>query len=264
MTRWKFWLFLIWVVLIFTAPLVSSIDPMQPFPGATLTPPNEVFPLGTDFLGRDVLSRVIDGGQRTLLMGMGATLLAMIAGLLFASLRYLLGIRFELAFRSTQNTWLAMPGLFFALILLTLWGSGWWQIAVAIGISQAAGAALVTNANIVSQQDLPYVGAAKSLGATRIRIFWQHLLPNIRQPLLSYAGVVFAYSILTSAALGFLGFGGALGVPEWGVLLAEGQNSFRTAPWVAIAPGVCIIFTVWLVNDLVDILNQPSDELLSP
>ena len=259
MTRWKFWLLLVWVVLIFIAPLIRSTDPMLSFAGATLTAPNEVFPLGTDFLGRDVLSRVLDGGQRTLLMSVGATLLAMIAGLLFASLRYLLIIRFELAFRSTQNTWLAIPGLFFALILLTLWGSGWWQISVAIGISQAAGAALVANTNIIAQRDLPYIGAAQSLGATRTRILLQHLLPNIRQPLLSYAGVVFAYSILTSAALGFLGFGGELGVPEWGVLLAEGQNSFRTAPWVAIAPGVCIIFTVWLVNDLVDILNHPSD-----
>jgi peptide/nickel transport system permease protein len=154
------------------------------------------------------------------------------------------------------NAVLAFPGLLLALLIMTLLGQGAVPLALATGITQIAPYARVTRSAVISIRSLGYVDAARGLGATRLRLVVAHILPNILTTILAYTGVIFAYAILNSAALSFLGLGGEPGVPDWGVMLYEGRQAFRSAPWIAAAPGLAITLTVILVNRAVDRITR--------
>jgi peptide/nickel transport system permease protein len=146
------------------------------------------------------------------------------------------------------NSFLAFPPLLLALVILTLARAGWWQVAAATGIAQIASFARVTRSVMMPLRSAAYVEAAYLAGASRWRIFRYHLLPNALPSLAAYGGVVFAYCLLNSAALSFLGLSGQPGIPDWGVMLEEGRRVFQAAPWVSIGPGLGITVMVYLVN----------------
>lgn len=233
--------------LILAAPLIAPADPLATDTAHQLLPPDSLNILGTDFLGRDVFSRFLYGGQRTLLIALGATLVAFAPGAL-------LGLGLGVSPRAVDalgsvmlNAVLAFPGLALALIVLTLMGQGTLPLILATGLAQIAPCARVTRAAVLSIRASGYVEAAHALGAPPARVAVRHLLPNILPTVLAYAGVTFSFSILNSAALSFLGFSEP-GVPDWGLMLAEGRQAFRVAPWIAAAPGIGIAVVVWLVN----------------
>lgn len=243
---------IVWLVFVFAAPLVAPVDPMRTDTAHQLQPPTGDHPLGTDLLGRDVLSRALYGGQHTLLIAALATVIALVPGIAVG----LLSLAMDRAVGVIVNALLAFPGLLLALLVMTLLGHGAWPLALATGIMQIAPCARVTRAAALSVRKSGYVEAARSLGASRWRLTRAHILPNIAATVLAYAAVIFAYAILNSAALNFLGLGGEPGLPDWGVMLYEGRQAFRGAPWIAATPGLAITLTVILANRAADRISR--------
>jgi len=240
------------VVLTFLAPVIAPADPMRTDAAIQLQSPGRAHWLGTDLLGRDVLSRVLYGGQRTLLIAALGTLLAIVPGTLVGLVAGIVGSKLDTVVVTVLNALMAFPGLMLGLVIVTVLGGGIFPLAMATGFAQAAPYARITRSAVIAVRSMGYVEAAEAAGANRLHITRHHILPNVQMMLLAYAGVVFSYSILNSAALSFLGLGGEPGVPEWGVMLAEGRTAFRAAPWIGFAPGVAITVTVWAVNRLAD------------
>jgi peptide/nickel transport system permease protein len=237
------------LLLVIFAPLLAPSDPLRIDEEALMVAPfqSPQHPLGTDRLGRDVLSRALYGGQHTLMIAGGATLLAVTIGLMFGLLAGA-GNWADRIISTLLNALLAIPGLILAFVVLTLLGRGEISLALATGIAQVAPYARVVRGAVIGTESATYVEAAEALGATRGRILLRHILPNISTTLLAYGAAVFSYCILNSAALSFLGFGAEPGTPDWGVMLAEGRAGFRTAPWVSFVPGVLITLVVAAVN----------------
>ena len=242
------------VILLLTlaAPLIAPFDPMSTTAGPALQSPNSENLLGTDLLGRDVLSRVLYGGRRTLVVAAEATLIAVLPGLLIGVTAGTAGRRVNRFITVFINSWLAIPALIMALVVLTLLGSGVEQLAIAVGIAYIAVFAQVIRSATLSVRSAGYIEAAQALGATGRHIVIRHITPNVRPTLYSYTGVIFSYSILNSAALSFLGLGGDPSIPDWGTILADGRLTFQVTPWVAVAPGLLIVMTVMAVNRLAD------------
>lgn len=240
-------LLLIWLItFVLVAPLLAPNDPMATNTPNQFAPPGVDHLFGTDLLGRDVLSRTLYGGQRTLLIAALATLIAVVPGVAAGMLG---GVgAADRVLSLLINAVLAFPGLLFALLVLTLLGQGALPLALATGIAQIAPCARVTRAAVLVVRSQGYVEAARGLGASPLRLIAVHIAPNVALTVAAYTGVVFSYAILTSAALSFLGLGGEPGVPDWGVMLYEGRQAFRVAPWIAAAPGVAITLTVILTN----------------
>lgn len=253
-SRWPIIVLGVIGVLTLIASVIAPYDPLQTQPEIQFTPPNSDHFFGTDSLGRDVLSRVLYGGRQTLLVALLATLVGWIPGVLLGLLSESKWA--DMVIGVWLNALLAVPGLVIAMVVITLLGRGVLPVAVAIGFAQIAPCAVVTRAAALSVRSALYVEAARSIGATRGYILWNGVLPNIAPTLLAYAGVMFSYAVLNGAALNFLGLGVERSVPEWGVMLAEGREVFRSAPWIAFAPGVAITVTVWAVNRLVDTINR--------
>lgn len=243
-------LFLVFVAVILLAPLAAPYDPMRTETANTLQAPSAAHWFGTDALGRDVLSRALYGGQHTILIAGAATLIAVLPGVLLGLLSAVGWLERPIAVMT--NAVLAFPGLLLALLVITLMGQGAFQLALATGLTQVAPCARVTRAVVKVVLAQGFVEAAKGLGAGQGRIIFRYVLPNAIGTVLAYTAVVFVYAILNSAALSFLGLGGEPGIPDWGVMLAEGRQAFRLAPWVAAAPGLAITLTVLLGNRAAD------------
>ena len=246
------------VVLVILAPVLAPADPMQTDAAAQLQPPGQAHLLGTDLLGRDVISRALYGGRRTLVIAGIATLIAVVPGALLGVTAGTLRGSADEAVVVVLNAILAFPSLVVALAALTLMGAGWLPLATATGFSLLASFARVARSAVIGIRNMPYVEAAQSMGASRWHIMQQHILPNIETTLLAYAGVIFGYTILNSAMLSALGLGGEPGVPDWGTMLADGRTAFRAAPWIGLIPGLAITATVWAVNRIADRLGSGS------
>lgn len=245
----------IWLILILVAPLFSSQDPRQTDTSNTQAPPQIAHPFGTDNLGRDVYSRTLHGGQRTIFISLGALAIAVIPSLILSVLALLTGNTGYRLISILLDAWLAFPSLLIALVFLTILGRGTSSIMIAVGVAQLPYVLRVILTSLEQQQHQPYVMSAKSLGATYWHIIQYHLLPNARPTIISYISITFAYCVINSSALSLLGLGDDPSIPDWGVMLATGRDTFRYAPWTALAPAIAITITIMLVNKLADALR---------
>lgn len=231
------------------APWFAPRDPLDVDPVNALQPPSVAAPLGTDHLGRDVLSRAWHGGRVTLPVALAAAGLALSLGVGLA----LVGEGHPIlrwASRWLVEALLAFPPLLLALVLLTLLGRGWWSLSVAVGLSQVAAVARVMGAALRSARVAGYVTAAQALGAGPARVVVGHVWPGTWPTLRAQVGVRIAYCLLGVTSLSFLGLGGAPGTPEWGAMLAEARAYFQVAPWLGWLPGALILGVVLAVNRL--------------
>ena len=249
-------LLIVLIAFVIVAPLLATHDPMSTDTDSQRLPPHAAHILGTDALGRDVWSRVTTGGWRTFGVAALATVIALLPGIIGGLALSAAPRLIEHLADSSINAVLAFPSVVIALIVLTLLGQGVMPLAFAVGIAQIVPTVRVVRGAALAIRGAGYLESARSLGATPTRIVLFHVLPNIAPTLLAYAGVVFSYSLLNSAALSFLGLGGEPGVPDWGVMLAEGRQAFRSAPWIAFAPGVAITLSVMIVNRAADQLGR--------
>lgn len=240
------------VVLTVAGPFFSAFPPDATDLGAQLQAPSVTHLLGTDFYGRDEMSRLLTGGRATLAVAGAAVALAVAlgsaAGLLAGSAvgwsgQFWVGL-FDLM--------LAFPPLLLALLVVAVLGPGLPALAAAVGIAGIPAYGRLVRGLTSSLRAAPFVEAAISLGAGSFGILWRHLLPNVARPILALATLDFGRAIISVAALGYLGLGAAPPQSEWGLMLYEGRGYITTAPWTSVAPGLAITLTVLVVTLLGD------------
>lgn len=246
---------LAWLSFLLIAPIFSPHNPRQTNPENIQQAPSITHLFGTDNIGRDVFSRTIHGGRRTIFISLVAMTIAIVPAILVAILNSMSSQWFDAVIQILLNALLAFPSLLVALVILTLLGRGFFPIAIATGIAQFPFYLQIARNIFKQEQSRQYVIAAKSLGASNLHITIYHIIPNARPTLIAYASITFAYCIINSAALSLLGLGGDPSIPDWGVMLATGRDAFRSAPWSAFAPALAISFTVILANKLADTLR---------
>lgn len=234
------------------APALTDADPMAADPPGANLPPSAEHLLGTDQFGRDVWSRTLWGGRRTLAVALLSAAVAIAPGLLIGLAAGYGGGLLDHALMGAMDALLAFPTLLLAMALVALFGYGPAQIALAVGLAGIAPYARVTRAAALEVRAAPYVEAARALGAGRVRVVAWHILPNVGATLVAFGAVTFSWSLLHAAALNFLGLGGSISAPDWGIMLADARQAFRTAPWIGAAPGLAITLTVLAANALAE------------
>jgi peptide/nickel transport system permease protein len=240
------------VFVVACAPILAPYDPIRAVTGEELKPPTQQHLFGTDWAGRDVLSRILYGGQLTLTVALVSMLLSMLPGICLGLVAGYFGGLFDTLISAVIDALLAFPSLVLALALMTIFESSAITISFTLGLAGIPLVARITRSAVVVVKHRPYVEASRALGAPVYRIIGYHILPNISSTLLSYAAVMLSWAILNTATLHFLGFGGDPSVPEWGSMLAESRTTFRVAPMPAIAPSIAIMLTLLCINLLVD------------
>ncbi|MBE2269307.1 MAG: ABC transporter permease [Anaerolinea sp.] len=244
------------IVIILIAPLAATHDPMSTDTSAQFLPPSQTHLLGTDLFGRDVWSRLAHGGIHTFAIASLASIIALIPGTIG-------GLVLSTAHRNINrladiaiNATLAFPSLITAFVVLTLVGQNPLALALAVGSVQIAPTIRVIRGAALQVRAEEFFEAARGLGSSSQHLLSAHVIPNIAHTAAAYTGIVFSYSLLNSAALSFLGLGGQPGVPDWGVMLAEGRQAFRIAPWIGLAPGIAITAAIMIVNHAGDQLGR--------
>jgi peptide/nickel transport system permease protein len=244
-----------------TAPLIVPFDPMKMNILGRLKPPTGLHPFGTDEFGRDVLSRVILGARLSLLVGglvvVVATVLGTLLGLVGGWFRRLDGV----VMRFTDAL-MAFPDILLAIAFMAALGPSLFNVVLALGIVYTPRVARVVRAATLVVREMPYVEAARALGAGSPRIVFGHILPNLMSPVIVQATFIFAYAILTEAALSFIGVGVPPTTPTWGNMIAGAQQYFRQADWLMLFPGLAIVVTVLALQIVGDGLRDALDPRL--
>lgn len=236
--------------------LPGKLDPMH-----RLAAPGGSHPFGTDEMGRDLLTQVIYGGRLSLLVGSlvvaVSTLLGTLCGLAAGYLR-----RLDALVMRVMDGLLALPDLLLAIALMAALGPNVLNVVLALGAVYTPRIARLVRGSVLVVREQEFVQAAQALGATTPRAMLRHVLPNSMSPLIVQATFVFAFSILSEAALSFLGVGVPPYIPSWGNILASGRQFMMEAPWVTIFPGLAIVITVLGINLLGDGLRDILDPRL--
>ncbi|MCP1136603.1 ABC transporter permease subunit [Paenibacillus polysaccharolyticus] len=248
-----------WIVLALIAPLLAPHDPLATNFAKVLQPSSPEYPLGTDQLGRCVLSRLLYGARTSLLLTF------MMIGIVFSLgvavgvvAGFLRGLVDTLLMRLC-DTLMAFPGLIFAIAVVGMLGPGLFNTVVALSVVWWAKYARMARSLVISLQQKEFVTVAAFSGARKIQIISRTILPNMLPPLIVMAMMDVGGMMLSISGLSFLGLGAQPPDPEWGAMLNEGRRYLQTAPWLLIYPGLAIFGTVIIFNLLGDILRDVLD-----
>jgi len=251
---------------ILTALLADRLAPYSAVKqnlSAALQHPSWSHLLGTDELGRDILSRIILGARVSLLMSTAAVLGATIVGTLLGATAGYFGGRLDHVVMRGIDVLLALPGILLAITIIAVLGPGLVNVVVAIAINGIPVFSRLARAATLTVKEADYVQAAKAMGAGERRILGLHILPNIVAPLLIQSTLLMATAILTSSSLSFLGLGAQPPTPEWGAMLSSGRNYLTSSPHVGTFPGIALMLAVLGFNLLGDGLRDALDPRLS-
>ncbi len=244
------------------AGLLTGTDTFLIRPRLRLRPPGSEFWFGTDALGRDVFALVLHGGKLSLLVGLLAAVSGAVIGtaigLVTGYLRWLDPVVMRI-----MDGMMAIPGILFAVALVSLVGPSLMAIVAAITFAEIPRVTRLVRSVVLSVREESYVRAAEGLGIPPLLVLLRHILPSCIAPLIVQTTYMFAAAILSEAVLGFLGVGFPPDIPSWGNVLAEGRAVFQRAPWTIIAPGLFLAMTVMAVNLLGDGLRDRLDPRLS-
>ena len=229
----------------------------------TKRPPSLEYPMGTDDLGRDMLSLIIYGSRISIRIGFFSVGLAIIIGVILGALSGYFGGLIDAIIMRLMDIMLAFPSILLALVVVAVIGPGLLNAMIAVGIVSIPTYARITRASVISESSNEYVQASKALGANSFRILAQHILPNALSPIIVAASLGIATAILDAAGLGFLGLGAQPPTPEWGLLLSRNKSHIFTSPWMVIFPGVSIMFLVLGFNLIGDGLRDALDPRLA-
>jgi ABC-type dipeptide/oligopeptide/nickel transport system permease subunit len=247
-------------LLAFVVPLVVHIDPYAQSLRDSLLPPGTAgHPLGTDQFGRDLLLRLIDGARVSLTVGLIAVAISALAGTAIGLVSGHYGGWIDTVLMRLIDVKLAFPGILLALVIVTVLGSGLEKAMIAVGIGGIPRHARVVRGSVLAAKRELYVEAARSIGASDLRLMLRHILPNVLPPILTLATFGIGAAILSAAALSFLGLGAQSPTAEWGLTLAEGRRYLRVAWWLAVFPGLAIMITVLAINLLGDAVRDALD-----
>lgn len=244
-------------------PLLVPYDPLVQDRLSQAKPPSWAHLLGTDYLGRDVFSRVLAGARPSLAVGLSAVTVAIILGSVIGLVSGHLRGTFDLFTQRVVEIGLTLPGLVLALALLAILGTGSASLVLAIALVLAPGIARVVRSSTLAVGTEDYIEAARAVGATDGRIIVRHLLPNVAATIIVLASLNVGSAILFEAALSFLGLGVQPPEPSWGNMLSgPARQYFEVAPWMAIFPGVAISLAVLGFNLFGDTLRDAFDPRL--
>ena len=249
------------VVAIF-AYWLAPYDPNSINLKQVLMPPSGQHWLGTDTLGRDVLSRVIYGARVSLLVGFVAVGIATLIGLVVGALAGYYGGWLDQTLMRLVDLMLCFPTLFLILAVIAMLGPSIWNIMVIIGLTGWMGVARLVRAEFLSLREREFVIASRALGASDARLIWRHLLPNSLAPVMVSATLGIAGAILTESALSFLGLGVQPPTPSWGNILTMGKDNIEIAWWLSVFPGLAILVTVMSYNLLGEGIREAIDPRL--
>lgn len=266
----SFAILLLFVLAGLLAPLLAPHDPLVPNLRARLRPPlfspggEATYPLGTDPLGRDVLSRLLFGARVSLSIGFAGMSIGLVIGTLTGLAAGFVRGRFDDLTMFLVDVFLALPFLVVALTTIAFLGNSLPVLIVLMGFSGWAAYTRLARAQALSAREQPYILAARALGATGSRLALRHILPNIMAPLIVLATFELTAVILLEASLSFLGLGLQPPTPSWGSMLGEGRSYLNTAWWVGIFPGVALIAVTTSVSLVGDWLRDRLDPTLRP
>jgi peptide/nickel transport system permease protein len=252
-------LFLMLVGIALFAPNIAPYDPLRVNPINALLPPSPEHWMGTDALGRDVLSRVIHGTRISLRLGVVSVSIALSLGMLIGVLAGYLGGRIDGVLMRLIDVLLAFPSLVLALVAVFALGPGLTNAMIAVGISSIPAFARITRAEVLSAKENLYVQGAQALGASAAVVMFRHILPNVVAPNIVMGALMTGTAILAGAALSFLGLGAQSPTPEWGLMLSQGRGFMSMAWWLTLFPGLGIVLTVISLNLLGDGLRDVLD-----
>jgi peptide/nickel transport system permease protein len=247
------------VALALAAPHVAPYDPIKQNFLAIRKPPSEAYRLGTDEVGRDVLSRLVWGARASLLAGVIPVTIALAASIPLGLLSGCAGGWLDGLIMRVADAMLAIPFLIVAIALAAFLGPSLGNAMIAIGIAALPTFLRLARGSALAVTTEEYIEAARSLGCSRVRIAVRHVLPNIVPPLLIQSSLTAAAAIIAEASLSFLGLGQQPPAPSWGSMLNAAQRYLVQAPWMAIYPGLMIFAVVMALNVLGDALRDALD-----
>ncbi|WP_026782687.1 ABC transporter permease subunit [Pleomorphomonas koreensis] len=260
-------LFVALVIVAVAAPVFAPFDPDQQFRDALLMPPltrgsEGLFLIGTDALGRDILSRLIFGARFSLFIGVVVVSVSLIGGVIIGMFAGFFRGWIDTVIMRVMDIILAFPSLLLALTLVAILGPGLTNAMIAIAIVAQPHYVRLTRAAVLTERNRDYVTAARVSGAGPLWLMFVTILPNCMAPLIVQAALSFSGAILDAAALGFLGMGAQPPTPEWGTMLAEAREFITRAWWVVTFPGLAILITVLAINLMGDGLRDALDPKL--
>jgi ABC-type dipeptide/oligopeptide/nickel transport system permease subunit len=259
---------LIFLTLIFAAtfaPWISPHDPLDQNLAASKQPPawaeggSWEYPLGTDNLGRDILSRIIYGSRVSLTVGFFGVLIASVLGVLIGLAAGYKGGKVDSVITGGVNLVLALPYLLFVVVIASIFGRSLVNVILIFGITDAPIFARTTRGEVLRIRESGYVESAVSIGAKSPRILFDHILPNLIGPLITVATFEMSAMIFYEAGLSFLGLSVPPSVPSWGNMISVGRKYLTTAPWMTAYPGLAIMITSLGMNLLGDWLRDVLD-----
>ena len=247
------------VLAALAAPLLAPYDPLAQNLGNALARPGRAHFLGTDNVGRDVLSRVIWGTRVSLVAGLVSVALAVVAGSLLGILAGYCGGRVDGLVMRLMDAVLSFPPLVLALALGAVLGAGLGGVLVALGVVYTPTFARLMRGQVLSVTARDYVDAARALGAPGWRVAWRHVVPNAMNPIIVQASLSVAFAILAEASLSFLGLGIQPPQASWGSMINAGRGYLQQAPWIVFGPGAALFVTVVGLNFVGDAVRDALD-----
>ena len=240
------------------APWAAGFDPLEINPIDRLQSPSASHWFGTDNFGRDTWARVVYGARMTVITGLGVVLFAVILGVLFGTLSaYYQGLGMVLM--RMVDVMMAFPPLLLALVLVSILSPSVINVIIAVGITYLTTTARIIYSLTLKLREEPFVEAIISAGAGHFRVITRHIIPNLISPIIVQATFIFAFALLQTAALDFLGVGLPPEIPSWGNMLTEARMYITRAPWLLFFPGIMIVLTVLSLNLVGDVLRDRLD-----
>jgi peptide/nickel transport system permease protein len=254
--------FLLLVLVAVFADALTTYNPLKTYPKFTLRSPSGAHWLGTDNLGRDTYSRVIKGAQVSMRVAVIAVSISLAIGIVMGLMAGYFGGFVDLLCARYIDAQLAFPGILLAIAIVSALGPGLNHAMIAVGILGIPLYFRLTRGQVLQAKELEYVRAAEVIGASRWRIIFRHILPNIANPLIVAASLAGGNAILALAALSFLGIAAQPPTPDWGAMINIGKDYLQNNMWMAIGPGVAIFLTVFTYYMLGDALRDYLDPRL--
>lgn len=255
------------MVLLFIAifcPLIVPHDPLATAPDKLLSAPGtEGYLLGSDRFGRDQLSRLMYGTRTSMLISFGSVLISVIAGLVIGLVSGYYGGKLDNIIMRCVDVVFAFPVILLALVVIAIAGPSMANLLFTIGFIYSVRIARVTRGSVLTVKEKDFIEAARSMGTGDVGIMFYFVLPNIIAPVIVQATFFLSLAIQIEAALSFLGLGTQPPIPSWGLMLNESRRFMEIAPWLAIFPGLAIIFAVLAFNLMGDGLRNALDPRLS-
>jgi peptide/nickel transport system permease protein len=244
------------------APLLAPHDPLAQDVFARLVEPSERFPLGSDYYGRDILSRLLYGARVSLVIGALAIAGAVAVGSTIGILAGYYGGRFDILAMQAMDILLAFPSLILGLIVVAMLGPSLTNLVIAIGLTAVPPFARIARAPTIAVKEREFVEAGRALGFSDARLMGLHILPNVFPEILVMASIWLATAIRVEASLAFIGLGVKPPTPTWGGMIREGFENILDGPWLAVWPGLAILVVVFSLNLLGDGLRDAIDPKL--